>query len=151
MLDGNCRQADQKREQLLKLNEKVIISLLDATRFLARQSLDFQGHNNNPDLVVKHGSIISVEYVNCFGILQELYKFFSGSMKRHALLYKNLYETEYGLLIKDLSKTRWSDRYNSISAVLISYKEIVETLDDLSVNDQIRSDRCLICCRRWLA
>ncbi|CAF1572404.1 unnamed protein product, partial [Didymodactylos carnosus] len=266
MLDGNCRQADQKREQLLKLNEKVIISLLDAARFLARQSLGFRGHNNNPgnfletvnlirrhnptlnqwfndcslrkyhvsyltfhaqnefiqllgdaihkliltdiyeakfisittdstsdrshkeiytiairfekdfevneriiavseltskvgqdicdyvinqlkqcgissekiiaqsydnasnmsgktlgvqacinkklnrsvmyipcsthfsNLVVKHGSIISVEYVNCFGILKELCNFFSGSMKRHALLYKNLYATEYGML-----------------------------------------------------
>ncbi|CAF1191806.1 unnamed protein product, partial [Didymodactylos carnosus] len=46
-----------------------------------------------------------------------------------------------GLLIKDLSKTRWSDRYNSIRAVLISYKEIVETLDDLSVNDKQAKSR----------
>ncbi|CAF4634255.1 unnamed protein product, partial [Didymodactylos carnosus] len=46
-----------------------------------------------------------------------------------------------GLLIKDLSKTRWSDRYNSIRAVLISYKEIVETLDDLSVNDKEAKSR----------
>ncbi|CAF4501526.1 unnamed protein product, partial [Didymodactylos carnosus] len=39
------------------------------------------------------------------------------------------------LLLKDLSKTRWSDRYNSIKAVYSSYTEIIESLDDVTENE----------------
>jgi hypothetical protein len=35
-------------------------------------------------------------------------------------------------LVKDLSKTRWSNRYEAIRAVFVSYKEIVNTLQKLS-------------------
>lgn len=33
--------------------------------------------------------------------------------------------------MKDLSKTRWSDRYEAIRAVFVSYKEIINTLQKL--------------------
>ena len=46
MLNANRRKADEQREQLLKVNEKVIVHLIDAARFLARQSLAFRGHEN---------------------------------------------------------------------------------------------------------
>ncbi|CAF1173276.1 unnamed protein product [Didymodactylos carnosus] len=83
-------------------------------------------HTRN--LVVQHGSSISIEFVNFFKILQELFNFFNMSIKRHALL---------SLLLKDLSKTRWSDRYNSIKAVYSSYTEIIESLDDVTENEMI--------------
>jgi DNA-binding Xre family transcriptional regulator len=38
-------------------------------------------------------------------------------------------------LVKDLSKTRWSDRYEAIRAVFVSYKEIINTLEKLSGDD----------------
>ncbi|CAF2382477.1 unnamed protein product [Rotaria sp. Silwood2] len=42
MLDARRRIADQKRKEVLKLNDKVVLTLLDVARFLSRQSLDFQ-------------------------------------------------------------------------------------------------------------
>ncbi|CAF3737918.1 unnamed protein product [Rotaria sordida] len=47
MLIAGQREVDQKREPLLKLNEKIIITLLDVVRFLSRQSLSFQGYGNS--------------------------------------------------------------------------------------------------------
>ncbi|CAF3047406.1 unnamed protein product [Rotaria sp. Silwood2] len=47
MLIAGQRDVDKKREQLLKLNEKIVITLLDVARFLARQSLSFQGDGNS--------------------------------------------------------------------------------------------------------
>jgi len=38
-------------------------------------------------------------------------------------------------LVKDLSKTRWSNRYEAIRAVIVSYQEIMNTLRKLSEND----------------
>jgi len=51
-------------------------------------------HSTN--LVIKHGSNISIEYINCFGILQGIYNFFNTSAKRHSLLCENLSKTEFG-------------------------------------------------------
>ncbi|CAF3956372.1 unnamed protein product [Rotaria sordida] len=96
-------------------------------------------HSTN--LVVKHGSSISIEYINFFGILQELYNFFEMSAKRHSLLCKNLSETEFGILVKDLSRTRWSDRYEAVRAVYISHKQIVDTLQEISENDSVKTTR----------
>ncbi|CAF2093447.1 unnamed protein product [Rotaria magnacalcarata] len=84
------------------------------------------------NLVLQHGSRVSIDYINCFGILQELYNFFTGGIKRHALLCEELSKTSYGLLVKDLSKTRWSNRYEAIRAVIISYQQIMITLQKLS-------------------
>ena len=47
------------------------------------------------NLVIKHGSNISIGYIICFGILQELYNFFNASAKRHLLLCKNSSRTEF--------------------------------------------------------
>jgi hypothetical protein len=40
-----------------------------------------------------------------------------------------------GLLVKDLSKTRWSNRYDAIRATIVSYQEIMITLQKLSIAD----------------
>ncbi|CAF3421183.1 unnamed protein product [Rotaria socialis] len=213
MLDAGQRRADQKREAVLKLNEKIVVTLLDVSRFLSRQSLAFQGDTNSEEnfiaavnmmhrrdpstylhydsqnefiqllgsavhkeiysiivrfvkkfiaqeriisvselnsktgvdicehildqlkRCVQHGSCISIDYINCFGILQELYNFFTGSIKGYSLLCDELKKTSHGLLVKDLSTTRWSDRYESIRAVITSYQEITNTLQNLADHD----------------
>ena len=50
MLDVGRRVADQKRE-VLKLNEKVILTLLDIAQFLGRQSLAFQGNAESEGMI----------------------------------------------------------------------------------------------------
>jgi hypothetical protein len=52
MLDAGRRMADQKREEVLRLNEKIVITLLDVARFLTRQSLAFQGNANSEGMVL---------------------------------------------------------------------------------------------------
>jgi hypothetical protein len=53
MLDGRQRIADQKREEVLQLNGKIVITLLDITRFLSRQSLGFQRNAKSEGIVYK--------------------------------------------------------------------------------------------------
>lgn len=51
MLDAGRRVADQKREEVLKLNEKIVLTLLDIARFLSRQSLAFQGNAESEGMI----------------------------------------------------------------------------------------------------
>ena len=51
MLDVDRRVADQKRDEVLKLNEKVILTLLDIAQFLSRQSLAFQGNAESEGMI----------------------------------------------------------------------------------------------------
>jgi hypothetical protein len=50
VLHAGQRMADQKRE-VLKLNEIIVVTLLDVARFLSRQSLSFQEHGNSEGMV----------------------------------------------------------------------------------------------------
>ncbi|CAF4188587.1 unnamed protein product, partial [Rotaria sordida] len=215
MLNAGRRAADQKREEVLKLNEKIVITLLDVARFLARQSLAFRGNANSEGNFVAavnlmrrrdpvldqwfkdsnlrpyhcnylhhdsqneflellgsavHKSILKdindapfisittdstmdashkeiytiiVRFVKNFNVQErivsaaelnskELFNFFTGSIKRFFLFCEQLSSSSYGLLLKDLSKTRWSNRYEAVRAVIVSYKEIINTLQKLS-------------------
>jgi len=46
-----------------------------------------------------------------------------------------------GLLVKDLSRTRWSDRYESIRAVFTSYQQIINTFQKISETDTEKAPR----------
>ncbi len=67
---------------------------------------------------------------NMFNILEELYTFFSGSTKRFSLLKTNLEDVENSLNLKNLSKTRWTVRAESIKSVIISFEKIVNVLEE---------------------
>ncbi|CAM4795088.1 unnamed protein product [Rotaria magnacalcarata] len=61
-------------------------------------------HRSN--LVVKHSSCISIEYITLFNILQALYNYISSSVKRHMIYKTKIDQANYGLLLKDLCETR---------------------------------------------
>ncbi|CAF2704956.1 unnamed protein product [Rotaria sp. Silwood2] len=86
-------------------------------------------HRSN--LVIKHSSSISVEYISLFNLLQALYNYIGGSVKRHMIYKTKIDETNYGLLLKDLCETRWYARYESLNAVYISFHQLVECLSEL--------------------
>lgn len=54
--------------------------------------------------------------------------FFSSSTKRYAHLHCKLTEIENSLHLRNLSKTRWTARAESLKAVWISYEIILEAL-----------------------
>lgn len=66
-----------------------------------------------------------------FGTLESLYVFFSGSTSRHQRLEEDLKNVENSLQLKNLSKTRWTARAESIKAVSVSYENVVHVLEDM--------------------
>jgi len=63
--------------------------------------------------------------------LENLYVFFSASNKRYGLLNIKLSEIENALQLKNLSKTRWTARAESIKAVWGSLEAIIKSLDEI--------------------
>ncbi|CAF3019819.1 unnamed protein product [Rotaria sp. Silwood2] len=66
------------------------------SKYLNRPILYIPCSVHSSNLVVQHGSLIDIAYVNCFGILQELFNFFTGSIKRFSVLCEQLSTTSYG-------------------------------------------------------
>ena len=90
-----------------------------------------QAHRCNT--VVEHGCESSHIIQELFNILQELYVFFSGSTKRHAVIakqVKHLEQVENCLQLRNLSKTRWTARAESIKAVWTSLEAIIKALEE---------------------
>ena len=56
--------------------------------------------------------------------------FFSGSTKRHAIIAKHLEQVENCLQLRNLSKTRWTAKAESIKAVWTSLEAIVKALEE---------------------
>ncbi|XP_054717345.1 zinc finger MYM-type protein 1-like [Uloborus diversus] len=69
-----------------------------------------------------------------FDVLEALYVFFSGSSKRLQNLREELKTIENSLELKNLSKTRWTARAESVKAVWISYESIVRVLELIKLN-----------------
>ena len=63
--------------------------------------------------------------------MEDLYDFFSSSTKRHEVLSKYMEDVANALKLRNLSKTRWTARVESIQAVWISYEAIVEALEEI--------------------
>ena len=64
-----------------------------------------------------------------FLTLQELYNFLTKSTSRFDTLKEKIEELQEGLIMKNLSKTRWIGRAESIRAVWTSYEVKIDTLD----------------------
>ena len=68
-------------------------------------------------------------FVNFFGVVQQLYNFFSGSTHRWAVLQS--YLEEDSTVLKGLCKTRWEAHAEATSAVLNGYDSITGALDHI--------------------
>lgn len=89
-----------------------------------------QAHRINTFL--EHSCNASVIVGDLFLVLEHMYVFFSSSTKRYAHLQKSLSEIENSLQLRNLSKTRWTARAESIKAVWVSFDSIVKTLEEMS-------------------
>ena len=75
---------------------------------------------------------ISCETVKFFGIIQELYNYFSASVKRWAILKKHI----CGLNLKSLSTTaRWESRVDTIKPLKYYIKEIYHALFEITKDE----------------
>lgn len=90
-----------------------------------------QAHRMNTFL--EHGCNASLIISNMIGNLESLYVFFSASTKRYSVLNKEM-DIENKLQLKNLSKTRWTARAESIKAVWNSFEALCISLSNIYSN-----------------
>ena len=88
-----------------------------------------QAHRCNT--VVEHACNCSHLVTEMFNVMEDFYDFFSSSTKQHEVLSKYMEDVANALKLRNLSKTRWTARAESIQAVWISYEAIVEALEEI--------------------
>jgi hypothetical protein len=109
------------------------------TSTLKRDIMHIPCASHTSNLAVRHACDCATEFVSFFGYVEELYKFFSTSMKRYYILRQRIDASPYGLFVKNLSSTRWSASYDALNAIHVSQKEIIESLD--SIIDDLDEDK----------
>lgn len=105
------------QEKILKINKYAIY-------------IPCAGHSLN--LVGRAAVDCCLDAVNFFGIIQEIYNFFSSSTHRWAVLLS--FFKEDSKVPKSLSKTRWEAHSMATSAILDSYDGIISALHQLYIN-----------------
>ena len=80
------------------------------------------------NLVIEHGCKESSLIAKVFDVLEQIFVFFTKSTKRNKKLMDKLEEVENVLMLRNLSKTRWAARTESIQAVWRSLEAILEAL-----------------------
>ncbi|XP_065662854.1 zinc finger MYM-type protein 1-like [Hydra vulgaris] len=87
--------------------------------------------SHNLNLVINDAVSGCREVNNFFIILQEIYSFFSNSIRRWDLL--SNFNGESEVTFKKLNPTRWSSRINSLLAIKLRFLDIVKTLTEISL------------------
>ena len=72
-------------------------------------------HGTN--LVIEHATAASTLVTKVYEVIQEIYNFFTKSTKRLAKLKDKQTKIENRLNLRNLSKTRWSVRAETVEAV----------------------------------
>ncbi|XP_028418765.1 zinc finger MYM-type protein 1-like [Dendronephthya gigantea] len=88
-------------------------------------------HRSNT--VIEHSCEASAIITELFNVLEELYVFFTSSTKRISSLKEHIDDADIDnpLQLRNLSKTRWVARAESIKAVWSTYEAILKSLTDL--------------------
>ena len=81
--------------------------------------------------MIEHGCQESSLVGKTFATLENIFVFFTKSTKRNKELKDKLEEIENGLMLRNLSKTRWSARAESVEAVSRSLDAILDVLEIL--------------------
>ena len=95
-----------------------------------------KGHRSNT--FIEHCSQTTL-FIQMYDLLEALYVFFSKSCKRDGVLRKELKKIENTIKLRNLSKTRWVYRSESIEAMWRSFEAIKDVLLTLSTKDGVDS------------
>lgn len=96
-----------------------------------------QAHRMNT--FIEHSCDASPIIGELFNVLENIYVFFSFSTKRFKDLADRMKEIEGSLQLRNISKTRWTARAESIKSVWTSLNAIVETLKDITTSNKFDS------------
>jgi len=94
-----------------------------------------QAHRLNTFL--EHSCEASSIVSNMIDILENICVFFSSSTKRYGLFNVYMSEIENTLRLRNLSKTRWTARAESIKAVWCSLEAISKCLQELHLSNKV--------------
>lgn len=117
-----------------------------SSRFLQEESratyIHCHAHVLNLTLAKACTSVQNVR--NVLGLVDTLYKLLEGSAKRH-VRFKGIQEsvdsTKPTTALKRICDTRWSSRYEAVRAIKVTFKAIVQTLQNIASDDaELRSD-----------
>ena len=84
------------------------------------------------NLVVEHGCSASPLIGKVFAVLEKIFVFFTGSPKRNQHLKEKSEEVGNYLQLRNLSKTRWTARPESVEAVWRGLEAILSALDAIT-------------------
>ena len=92
-------------------------------------------HRSNT--VIEHSCKASPIVTELFYVLEALFVFFTGSTKRNTSLQESIQsmEVDNPLNLRNLSRTRWTARAESIKSVWNSYEAILDSLSNLERSD----------------
>ena len=126
-LDFNkCRgQSCDNAANMVGRYSGIQIKILEINKFA--KFIPSAGHSLN--LVVRSAVDCCLDAVNCFGIINKIYTFFSSSTKRWAVL-KSFLQPQLKVP-KHLSDTRWDARAKATEAILEGYSAITNALSHL--------------------
>jgi len=94
-----------------------------------------QAHRMNTFL--EHACNSSLIVSDMIDNLENIYVFFSASNKRYSVLNKQMNNVDNTLQLRNLSKTRWTARAESIKAVWASYEAICNSLQYICSHPEI--------------
>ncbi|CAB3979717.1 zinc finger MYM-type 1-like [Paramuricea clavata] len=92
-------------------------------------------HRSNT--VIEHSCKASPIITDLFNVLEALYVFYTGSTKRMSSLEDSIQSMKVDdpLNLRNLSRTRWTARAESIKSVWISYEAMLDSLSNLEQSD----------------
>lgn len=85
------------------------------------------------NLVVNDAALSCIAAVNFFGIVQEIYNFFSGSTHRWSILTKHV----LNLTVKPLSETRWESRIDALEPLRYHIDEVYDAVYEATTDEKI--------------
>ncbi|GFU74800.1 zinc finger MYM-type protein 1 [Trichonephila clavipes] len=89
------------------------------------------------NLVGSESVKVATEIVNFFGLVQQIYVFFSASTRRWELLNR---EIKLKCTVKCLKQTRWSRHYDAVETLKDNYDNIMNILKTFSDNENEKID-----------
>ncbi|CAB3990641.1 Transposon Tf2-6 poly [Paramuricea clavata] len=104
---------------------------------------DMENINTEPQIahcsntVIEHSCKASPIITELFNVLEALYVFYTGSTKRMSSLEDSIQSMKVDdpLNLRNLSRTRWTARAESIKSVWICYEAILDSLSNLEQSD----------------
>ena len=84
---------------------------------------------HSPNLIGVHAASVLVKMISFFGIVQNIFNYFSGSTSRWEVLMRCLKIT-----LKTHSDTRWASKYNAVHSLYCQFGGVIKALRDISTN-----------------